>query len=137
MMENLSVEPDKDKAKKSLNKVSEKMFDDLKHSCNKTISDTFSLTNAIVAIDDQETLINQIIDEYLNLDYYHIESLQNRNATQEDFEKVTANINSLRMTILTHYFDLRFDLIKGCTPKEWNKLSKEFTKVFIEGKGLN
>lgn len=137
MMDNLTIELDKDKVRKSLNKVSDKMFDDLKQSCNKIISDTFALSNAIIAIDEQKVFINQIIDEYLNLDFYHIESLQNRNASLEDFEKVTENINSSRMSILTHYYDLRFDLIKGCKPKEWSKLSKEFTKVFIKGKGLN
>lgn len=137
MMTNLLVKPDKEKAQKGFEKLGEKMFGDIETSCKKVISDTLACSNALKAIDDQRILIGKILGEYLNLDYYHAESLRNKNASLEDFETVTENINTLRFTILTHYFDLRFDLIKAVTEEEWSKLSKEFTKVFIQGKGIN
>lgn len=127
---------DKSEVDSSIQHSNADIFNGIKGSCYKVIADTLASKKAIMAITQQELLVNQLFDEYLNLDYYHVEKLRTKDVSLDDFKVVSANINKLRLGILTHYFDLRFELIKNCSEKEWNKLSEDFTDVFIKGKGI-
>lgn len=105
-------------------------FKDLETKINAQIADEKNRTVVLEALaafkNDFKTLAEKLNER--NVDDTPV--LMNKNSSKEDLKEIAAEINNIRKDTYKSMLDFRSVLLENTNEEEWNKIMKEFNKMW-------
>ncbi|HEY9113849.1 MAG TPA: hypothetical protein VIN10_04070 [Bacteroidales bacterium] len=129
IMEKVLATPDKSKAKKQMEKLTEKMHSGMIKACEKSISDPSNLSAAKTLIDNYRAKAELLGESIMDIGYKNQETIRNYNASREQYEDIRAEMLAKRLDFMQTVVDLRFELLEITPQKEWKGLATELNKT--------
>jgi len=130
IINNVIVNPDKNKLEKKIIKVSKKVYDNLVKSVNTNVADSLKRNSILDAITDQQTEFNNFMNSFVNMNYKELESIRGYDVKKEEYQKLANKFNKERKEVVLKIFDLRNVILKNTTADEWKIIVKKFNKLF-------
>ena len=128
IMEKVMQEPDKDKAKRTFEKMSNQTHDALIKTCNELISDESEREKASKLLEEYKSNINALADKLLSLNYKSQSTIRTYSSPREDFEVVQIDILKRRKEFMNYVVDMRFQLKELVPEHNWTVMAKKLNK---------
>lgn len=120
--------PEKNKAKKQIEKLGEQLKSNLIKACETTINDSVKLKYAIKLADEYQSRSLSLAEDLMNLGYKNHESIRKYNTPREDFETLALEVLNHRKSYMNYIIDLRFQLKEYISAEAWADLAKALNK---------
>lgn len=115
--------------KKAAKKGEADLFEEMNETIEETITDTEKKTAALQAVEDFKSAAIEITQGYQKINVKDSEFLRDRNATREQMQKVSDDLNALRAEMLNSYMNLINSMKDNTNSDQWVPLSKELNKL--------